>query len=394
MKVPPHAQGASPGRNDPCPCGSGRKYKHCCESIERAAFFQAPATPRRQLKGPSEQDLLQTAERLTRAGRPLEAIAALEKMVQLSPDHPYSHFNLVLASLNVGQSERAAAGFRRAIALKPDFARAYCSLGTALEQLGQDAAAIDAFLKATQMAPKMAEAHARLGGLLRARGELAEAIHAYKEGAAAEPNTTQGRLSKAHALKWEGRNAEAETCLRSAIALDPNSSALHWLLATVLGEAGQFEEASSLFRQAIALNPAKVAIYYDFILLFKLTEADRPLVARMSDLIATAGAVGEQRAALLFALAKAHDDLGDYGEAIRRVDEANRISRRSLAFDRKAHADRTNAIIETFTATFLAENISLGVNDPAPRHDPRHAEIRHHSHRADHFQPSSGSGRG
>jgi hypothetical protein len=20
------------GRNDPCPCGSGRKYKHCCES--------------------------------------------------------------------------------------------------------------------------------------------------------------------------------------------------------------------------------------------------------------------------------------------------------------------------------------------------------------------------
>ena len=20
----------SPGRNDPCPCGSGKKYKHCC----------------------------------------------------------------------------------------------------------------------------------------------------------------------------------------------------------------------------------------------------------------------------------------------------------------------------------------------------------------------------
>lgn len=22
--------GKKPGRNDPCPCGSGRKYKHCC----------------------------------------------------------------------------------------------------------------------------------------------------------------------------------------------------------------------------------------------------------------------------------------------------------------------------------------------------------------------------
>ncbi len=21
-----------PGRNDPCPCGSGKKYKHCCAS--------------------------------------------------------------------------------------------------------------------------------------------------------------------------------------------------------------------------------------------------------------------------------------------------------------------------------------------------------------------------
>lgn len=26
----PPARGERPGRNDPCPCGSGRKYKHCC----------------------------------------------------------------------------------------------------------------------------------------------------------------------------------------------------------------------------------------------------------------------------------------------------------------------------------------------------------------------------
>ena len=23
---------AKPGRNEPCPCGSGKKYKHCCEA--------------------------------------------------------------------------------------------------------------------------------------------------------------------------------------------------------------------------------------------------------------------------------------------------------------------------------------------------------------------------
>ena len=29
-KVEPLKIQAEPGRNDPCPCGSGRKYKKCC----------------------------------------------------------------------------------------------------------------------------------------------------------------------------------------------------------------------------------------------------------------------------------------------------------------------------------------------------------------------------
>ena len=28
---------ARTGRNDPCPCGSGKKFKHCCESKKPAA---------------------------------------------------------------------------------------------------------------------------------------------------------------------------------------------------------------------------------------------------------------------------------------------------------------------------------------------------------------------
>jgi hypothetical protein len=27
---------AAPGRNEPCSCGSGKKYKHCCEGRTRA----------------------------------------------------------------------------------------------------------------------------------------------------------------------------------------------------------------------------------------------------------------------------------------------------------------------------------------------------------------------
>jgi hypothetical protein len=38
---------AKPGRNDPCPCGSGNKYKRCClpkeEADEHARFARAAA---------------------------------------------------------------------------------------------------------------------------------------------------------------------------------------------------------------------------------------------------------------------------------------------------------------------------------------------------------------
>jgi len=29
-KAKPVRTGPKVGRNDPCPCGSGKKYKHCC----------------------------------------------------------------------------------------------------------------------------------------------------------------------------------------------------------------------------------------------------------------------------------------------------------------------------------------------------------------------------
>jgi hypothetical protein len=30
------ARVAKAGRNDPCPCGSGKKYKRCCEGTQRS----------------------------------------------------------------------------------------------------------------------------------------------------------------------------------------------------------------------------------------------------------------------------------------------------------------------------------------------------------------------
>ncbi len=41
------------GRNDPCPCGSGKKYKQCCINKPKAPKFKA-----KLLSQPKEVDML------------------------------------------------------------------------------------------------------------------------------------------------------------------------------------------------------------------------------------------------------------------------------------------------------------------------------------------------
>jgi tetratricopeptide (TPR) repeat protein len=314
----------------------------------------------------SAEACVQLAGRLTKAGDLRGAIGALQRATLLQPKHPAAHYNLALASLNAGLTEHAAAGFRRAVALKPNFADAHFQLGIALGRLGDDLAAISALESAVRTSPKMAEAHHCLGRMFRVRGNLPDAVQAYRRAAAAAPNTTLGRLSDAWALILEQRGKEAEECLRRAMALDPADSALPWLLATLLGEAGQFAEAELLFQRTIDLDPGQVGAYYDLLTSKRLTESDRPLLARIKGLVGRPNVVGEARIRLLFALAKGLDDLHEYDEAMRCFDEANRLCKQSLAFDHTEHEDKVDRIIEAFTADCLASNASLGTDDDRP----------------------------
>jgi hypothetical protein len=47
-----HQSTARPGRNEPCHCGSGRKYKHCC--LEKDEAKAASARKKAASKEPAE----------------------------------------------------------------------------------------------------------------------------------------------------------------------------------------------------------------------------------------------------------------------------------------------------------------------------------------------------
>ena len=61
-------QSAPHGRNDPCACGSGRKFKWCCGGSQAAKLTTREAEPAQRTSGLSAEGDAQITERLTKAG--------------------------------------------------------------------------------------------------------------------------------------------------------------------------------------------------------------------------------------------------------------------------------------------------------------------------------------
>jgi tetratricopeptide (TPR) repeat protein len=110
-----------PGRNDPCRCGSGKKYKRCCLSLDEAndPFRRVLNTNPRHPEGLHALGL--TA---LQSGRIDSAIELFTRAIEGNAAEPAYHSNLGLAYQAAGRIGEAEASYRRALALKPDFAPA------------------------------------------------------------------------------------------------------------------------------------------------------------------------------------------------------------------------------------------------------------------------------
>jgi Flp pilus assembly protein TadD len=140
------------GRNDPCPCGSGKKHKHCClgrpssagPPDDPVALYALGMRALRAGRAKAASDLLQRAidlngsvaayhlalaRSLSALRRYPEAIAAFERVLALAPPEPSVHFGAGLACAQAGQPDEAALHFEKALALDPGFAPAHYNLG-------------------------------------------------------------------------------------------------------------------------------------------------------------------------------------------------------------------------------------------------------------------------
>lgn len=127
------------GRNDRCPCGSGKKYKHCCLDKDRAAEL-APAVGQRIAL--QAQRANQVALRADYQEELLESQAELHEAQALDVAS-----NAVVDLVHAGRLDEAEQAARALLLRYPEVHDGYDRLGMVHEARGQFRQAADCYRK-------------------------------------------------------------------------------------------------------------------------------------------------------------------------------------------------------------------------------------------------------
>ena len=247
------------GRNDPCPCGSGRKYKKCCLPQHEAA------RPRPITGGTPEHfitelrpDLDDAVDRLLQRLESGEGKGVGSEVVALYQKHPRYHmtnFAMGVYRANVEKDARGAVPFfEKAVQILPPFPEAHFNLGSAAQQSSDIPKAVAAYHMAERYSDgedgiaELARKELRaLEGILTrtspfqsldeylANAELyaeafqcllnrrfKQAIDLFKRVLIGNPNHVQSYGNMALAYAGLGNRSEAMACFERAVELDPD----------------------------------------------------------------------------------------------------------------------------------------------------------------------------
>lgn len=192
-----------PGRNDPCPCGSGKKYKQCCQ----AGTANASNVP--SLDVQIRQAMLNAWAHRNR-GNLAQAESICHQIIQLSPKNADALNLLGALMMQDGRIDLAATYFNQAIRSNPKNPEFYSNLGLALHEQGQLGAAEDYYRKAISIDPGYADAYYNLHALLINGENMASAIKCMTKLVELSPLDTDARYMLGILLDYSGDAAAAE----------------------------------------------------------------------------------------------------------------------------------------------------------------------------------------
>jgi tetratricopeptide (TPR) repeat protein len=374
----------TPGRNDPCPCGSGRKYKHCCVHKHRRTAGLLPSAVA-ELGGLASAgrygDMEARARELTIshpssgiAWKALgvasqmqgkEALDALQSAARLLPNDAEAQSNLGAALRRCGRLDEAVACLRRALGMRPDLAEVWNNLGNAERDLGHVDAAVAALTEALRLKPEFAKAHNNLGNALLDLGRLDEAAASYRRALACDAAYAEAHANLGSVLRLQGRPAEARCQCERALAIDPNYPAAITLLAHLQSDEGRFAEAATLLESVIAIDPNFAEAWSGLAGLRRMSRQDADWLAGAKRTAERAPPRDEMP--LRFAIGKYLDDVGDYDDAFISYRRANELARTYRPrHDRNLLTADIDHLIASQTAEWLQRARSSSIDSERP----------------------------
>lgn len=366
-----------PGRNDRCPCGSGKKYKECCGRIAHAAaavpgdaaahnnlgnalarlgrYDDAAAHYGRALR--LSPDFAEAHNNLGHAlldlGRLDAAVLSLRRAIELKPRYAEAHDNLGTALLELGRPDEAAASHHRALEIEAEFTEAHNNLGNALLELGGFHEALMSYRRALEINPHFAAAHNNLGNGLRALGELDAAEASYQRALKINPDFAEAHCNLGIVLRLQGRTAEAQASCRRALDLKPQSPEAYAVLAESSADRGDFAEAERMFERAISIAPGSPESWAGITRLRKMTRNDAAWLAQARR-IAERGLPPRREIGLRYAIGKYFDDVQDFEQAFMNFRRANELTKlRRAAHDSEQLTKTVDLIARAYDQSWV-----------------------------------------
>jgi len=225
------------GRNDLCPCGSGKKYKHCC--LAQQDIGRALASVHRD--SPEDREELEAALEHFKAGRFGESRHHCEKVLSGDPNNVNALHYLGLIEYRAGHIEAAIHLMGRSAQIAPS-ASCLNNLGLAFEALGHLDSARGAYEQALLYDPNLAGAHNNLGNVCRGKRQLDDAIRHFER----------------------------------AIALDPKMAETYSNIGLVYSYQGKLEQSAQYFEKAVTIRPDFAEAYTNLLFLKSYAFSSNP----------------------------------------------------------------------------------------------------------------------
>jgi Tfp pilus assembly protein PilF/SAM-dependent methyltransferase len=288
------------GRNDPCHCGSGKKYKQCCMQREEGASFGQPAqaVPRTVQISRALQTALEhhqhgrfaDAETIYRqvlkvdpvnfdalhmlgvlahqVGQHVQAVDIINQAIQLDASDPLAHNNLGNAYRALGRHDEALASFKKALSIKPDFYQVENNVGETCRTLGRFEEALASFQKVLSIDPRYAETHNNMGLVMLAQGKHDDAVACFDKALSIKPGYAKAQSNLGNVYRAMGKLADAQACYDKALMLNPDLPEALAAMGGLLKEQGNLKTALLCAQKVLQVQPSEAAywsLYADII---------------------------------------------------------------------------------------------------------------------------------